>query len=588
MIFAFDFETCGGETLICRKKGKPKVRLEARKAIPKLVSYATGDGECGLLAPDEWQDLLLPILADPDIVKVGHNLAYDLGVIRAQVGRRVSAVNLFDTQLANQLLIAGLYPRSLAMSSLKTVAKVELNLDLDKSLQTSDWSKPFTDAQMEYSLTDSKVLIPLYHSLKAKLEEAGLARVAEIEFACIPLTVETAYTGLPIDVEALREKISSLSAEIAEKEKQLAKIARNMGWESPNKNRKFNSTSPQHLKALLQIAYPDEEVPGANEGVIKYLTEKHPDEPLAGMIKDLKTSKTQIGFLISWLKDQENGRLYSEWIQLGTMTGRYTSKLPNAQQIDKKLRYLFKASAGNALVEVDYKNIELRLAAEISKEPTLLALYQAGADVHKATAAKVFGVPEDQVTPEQRKTAKIINFGALYGGGPHYLMEELPNLTKPEAEALLNTFQLTYPGLLRFWHECKRAPKVVMNGRKFSSVRSALGRREFVPTGITGKQRAKEKSRLLNVPIQSTGVDLFKSASGLLYQELCKPEHADFQFLVSLHDSVLLEASADRAKECAQLVERCFMQAASEIFHDAPCAADIKVGADWSFQGKTI
>ena len=143
-----------------------------------------------------------------------------------------------------------------------------------------------------------------------------------------------------------------------------------------------------------------------------------------------------------------------------------------------------------------------------------------------------------------------------------------------------------YPGLLTYWDRCKnKSLRVVVNSKEYHVARSALGRLEYVPRRdeATGRLHKKLKNRLVNVPIQATGVDLFKLASGLLYKEFCKPEYADFQFLLSLHDSVLLECPAERAEECSELVNRVFMVAASEIFQDAPCKADVKVGGNWSF-----
>jgi len=589
-LLAFDFETAGGETLVHGGKGKPKVRLDARKATPKLLSYATESG-AGLLQPEEYK-LLLPILADPDVIKIGHNLAYDLGLIRAAVGHRFPVVNLFDTMIAHQLLIAGLYENSLKHSSLKAVVGEQLGQEIDKGLQTSDWSGVHTAEQLSYALKDSEILINLYPVLQQKLEAAGLQRVAQIEFDCIPMTVEAMQTGLPMDIPLVQEKIADLAQVIDGLEQQIKGIAREANWIPPSrdkKRRRLNLASSQHLKALLHAVYGDR-ILDSSEATIKTLLVQQPDKPLAVLLRDLKKYQMQQRFLRSWLKNHDNGRLYSSYQQIGTRTGRYTSSGPNAQQISKELRYLFKAAPGRTLVECDYSNIEMRLAAEISGEPTLLRLYHEGADLHKVTASKVFGVPVEDVTKDQRQTAKVINFGALYGGGIPYLMEAIPSLSKDEAEQYLEAFKMGYPGLLRYWDRCKNeCLKVTVNSREYSVARSALGRLEYVPRKdeVTGKRHPKMKNRLVNVPIQSTGVDLFKLASGLLYQEFCKPEYMDFSFLLSLHDSVLLECPADRAEECSDLVNRVFMQAASEIFQDAPCKADIKIGSDWSFQAVT-
>jgi DNA polymerase I len=585
-LLAFDFETAGGETLVHGGKNKPKIRLDARKATPKLLSYAT-ESTSGLLQPEEYTRLL-PILANSEVVKIGHNLAYDLGLIRAAVGHRFPVVNLFDTMIANQLLIAGLYENSLKRSGLKAVVEDLLGQELDKELQTSDWSGVHTAKQLSYALKDSEILIQLYPVLKAKLEENGLERVAQIEFDCLPMTVEAMQTGLPLDVSGVQAKIGSLTQAIDDLEQQIRTIAKDAGWKSPSadkKRQKLNLASSQHLKALLQEVYGD--VQDSSEATIKALLVQQPDKPLAGMLRELKKWDMQRRFLRAWLKNHDGGRIYSSYQQIGTRTGRYTSSGPNAQQISKELRYLFRAAPGRALVECDYSNIEMRLAAEISGEPTLLRLYHEGADLHKVTASKVFGISEDEVTKEQRQTAKVINFGALYGGGIPYLMEAIPGLSVESAEKYLEAFKMGYPGLLAYWDRCKnKSLRVTVNSKEYHVARSALGRLEYVPRRdeATGRLHKKLKNRLVNVPIQATGVDLFKLASGLLYKEFCKPEYADFNFLLSLHDSVLLECPEERAGECSELVNRVFMAAASEIFQDAPCKADIKIGADWSFQ----
>lgn len=586
-LLAFDFETAGGETPVYGGQKKPKIRLDARKATPKLLSYAT-ESSSGLLQPEVYTRLL-PVLANAEIVKIGHNLAYDLGLIRAAVGHRFPVVNLFDSMIAYQLLIAGLYENSLGKSGLKAVSKDLLGIELDKGLQKSDWSGVHTEEQLSYALKDSEILIQLYPVLKEKLEEAGLIRVAQIEFDCLPMTVEAMQTGLPLDIPGVQAKIASLTQIIDDGEAAIKAIARDAGWRSPSKNKKsraLNLASSQHLKALLQLVYGEDAVKDSSEATIKAILQQQPEKPLAGMLRELKKYQMQQRFLRSWLKNHDHGRLYSSYQQIGTRTGRYTSSGPNAQQISKELRYLFKADPGRALVECDYSNIEMRLAAEISGEPTLLRLYREGADLHKVTAAKVFNVPVDEVTKEQRQTAKVINFGALYGGGIPYLMEAIPSLSKDEAQAYLDAFKMGYPGLLTYWDRCKnKSVRVVVNSKEYHVARSALGRLEYVPRWdeATGRLHKKLKNRLVNVPIQATGVDLFKLASGLLYKEFCKPEYADFQFLLSLHDSVLLECPAEKAEECAELVNRVFMIAASEIFQDAPCKADVKIGGNWSF-----
>ena len=313
-LLAFDFETAGGETLIHGGKGKPKVRLDARKATPKLLTYAT-ESSSGILQPDEYRRLL-PVLANPEVVKIAHNAAYDLGLIRAAVGHRFPVVNLFDTMLAQQLLIAGLYENSLKHSGLGAVTKDVLGVDLDKSLQTSDWSGILEKEQLQYALKDSETLIQLYPILEKRLEDAGLSRVAQIEFDCIPITVEAMQMGLPLDVPGVQAKIVSLTDVIGDLEKEIRTIAKDVGWASPSKDkkrRKLNLNSSQHLKALLQVVYGEDAVKDSSEATIKALLQQRPDKPLAGLLRDIKKYEMQQRFLRAWLKNHEHGRLYSSY-----------------------------------------------------------------------------------------------------------------------------------------------------------------------------------------------------------------------------------------------------------------------------------
>ena len=327
-LLAFDFETAGGETPVYGGQKKPKIRLDARKATPKLLSYAT-ESCSGLLQPDEYIRLL-PVLANAEIVKIGHNLAYDLGLIRAAVGHRFPVVNLFDSMIAYQLLIAGLYENSLGKSGLKAVVKDLLGIDIDKGLQRSDWSGVHSAEQLSYALKDSEILIQLYPVLKEKLEEAGLIRVAQIEFDCLPMTVEAVQTGLPLDIPGVQAKIASLTQIIDDGEAAIKAIARDAGWRSPSKNKKsraLNLASSQHLKALLQLVYGDD-VKDSSEATIKALLQQQPEKPLAGMLRELKKYQMQQRFLRSWLKNHDHGRLYSSYQQIGTRTGRYIQLWP--------------------------------------------------------------------------------------------------------------------------------------------------------------------------------------------------------------------------------------------------------------------
>jgi DNA polymerase I len=223
------------------------------------------------------------VLANPGVVKIGHNLAYDLGLIRAAAGHRFPVVNLFDSMIAYQLLIAGLYENSLKHAGLKAVAKELLGVELDKGLQTSDWSGIHTAEQLSYALKDSEILIQLYPVLQQKLESAGLTRVAQIEFDCLPMTVEAMQTGLPLDVLGVQAKIASLTRIISDGEAAIKTIARDAGWRSPGKDpkrRQLNLASSQHLKVLLQLIYGDE-VKDSSEATIKALLQQQPEKPFS-------------------------------------------------------------------------------------------------------------------------------------------------------------------------------------------------------------------------------------------------------------------------------------------------------------------
>ena len=288
---------------------------------------------------------------------------------------------------------------------LKDVTLRELGIELNKKQQAADWGNDLTPEMLRYAARDSEVLLPLVDVFERKVEDAGLDRTTEIEHQALPAIVWMSGVGVPFDAESWKETL-----EVKEEEKaRLAEELEELAPDHPDGETWNWGSWQQILQAfgLLGVKLPD----------TKEDTISRCDHPLAATLleyrKTLKLTSTYGNALIE--KAEEDGRIYASWRQIGAATGRMACSKPNLQNLPPEVRRHVRAPEGRVLVKADYSQIELRIAAKVSGDERMLEAYERGEDLHSITAKGITG--QEKVTKEERKLAKAVNFGLIYGQG---------------------------------------------------------------------------------------------------------------------------------------------------------------------------
>lgn len=494
---------------------------------------------------------------------LGHNLRFDLRFLMANGLPAPDGDRLFDTMLASQVLHAGL-PQPAGTHTLAGVTERLLGIPVDKTEQRSDWTGALTDAQIAYAAKDAAILLPLAERLQAKLRTAQLERVARIEMRALPAIAWLEHTGAPFDTQAWTALAGGAAAEQLRLEQELTAAsgtadlfgASSVNWGSPDQVGKLLRQRGHHLERT-------------DEATLRSLAGQEPLAPLLLAYRDASRKASAYGTEFMTHVHPRTGRIHAGFIQIGASSGRMACTRPNLQNIprDPAYRACFRAGAGRALVKADYSQIELRIAAQLTRDPLLLAAYREGADVHLRTAAAVLGVAPETVTRQQRQLAKALNFGLLYGMGAPRLREHAADgygvvLSEQEAQTFRDRFFQTYAGLRR-WHRGQSHQPV--------ETRSLIGRRH------TDVQRFTDK---LNLPVQGTGADILKLALARLWEDRAsQPSAAP---VLCVHDEIVFECDAGEASAVAGWLQAHMEAAGHALLPDVPVVADLTVAADWS------
>jgi DNA polymerase I-like protein with 3'-5' exonuclease and polymerase domains len=512
--------------------------------------------------------LLAPLFATPKCW-IGHNVKFDIKFLMA-AGLPMPAGVLLDPMLMSQAFYAGA-PGGLR-HRLEDVAPRELGIPLDKALQTSDWSGTLSCAQLDYAARDAAILWPLTDALMAKIEAAGLTRVAQIEGRCIPALAEIELTGMPVNVDVWR-------ALTREAETRTDRITAEMaGLLNGHDQDLFgecavNWGSPQQVLALLQAR--GHRIADTNATTLKLLGA---DDPLVPLLLDYREAETLVSsFGESWLTKvhPKTGRFHSDYFSVGSKAGRTSCREPNIQQAPRDLRYrqAICAPEGRVLVKADFSQIELRLAAMMAPDQTMLEAFRLGKDLHVVTAAAVMGIPEPEVTKAQRQIAKALNFGLIYGMGVARLRENSESnygvvMTETEAGQHKTRFFHTYTGLRR-WH---RQTGARLTQEDTLETRTLAGRRRV---------QVRRYTDALNSPVQGSGADGLKLALGRLVQH--HDEAPTARLVAEIHDEIVAECPAADAPATAAWLQRHMAAAMQELVGDrVPIMVDTHMGQTWA------
>jgi DNA polymerase-1 len=437
----------------------------------------------------------------------------------------------------------------------------EIGRTLDKCHQKSDWSETLTAEQLAYASLDAALLVPLYEALDAKIGDAGLTRVVEIERRCLPAVAWLSASGVGFDAiawAALAQDAAARAEELARHLDEAASLrdgylTRSGAWEWD---------SPEQVKtAFAQLGYTIE---STNDDTLAGI-----DHPLAGLLRDYRAATKLVSTYGPNLcgKALDDGRIYAGWQQIGADPGHMACKSPNLQNLprDKRYRCCIIAPDGRVLVKADYSQIELRIAAKVSRDRAMLDAYRTGLDLHTLTAQRVLGIAND--TPEHRQLAKAVNFGLLYGMGARGFRSYANsnyglNLTEDEAGRYREAFFSAYPGLQRLHRSIPKAP---------IATRTLAGRR---------RQDVKHFTEKLKTPVQGTGADGLKLAMALLWERRVECPGA-FPVL-AVHDEIVVECDADQAEAVATWLRQAMLDGMIPLIDPVPVEVETKIGKTWA------
>lgn len=501
----------------------------------------------------EWSTLK-EFLERPELELYGQNIGFDLRVLYAN-GIKVQGT-LMDTMVASQLLYNGQPKMSHALVE---IARREVNVKLDKTLQKSDWmAAELSEAEIEYAENDVLTTWQAAHVLHEKIASNGLEDVYRLECALIPAVMQMEHHGIYLDADVISETVSNYAQE-SESAKALFLETLDTRLEeegAPRLPREDDGNFNTRIKDSGSIRLGTKRYAGFNinssQQVLtwwKYLGIEPVDEAkkpsldkkvlarfqsdeLVRIFLHYKRVEKRMGMAQKLVEHRDDdGRIRARFMPLATGTGRFSSSSPNLQQVprDPDFRCAFRAPEGRVLVQADYKAMELLGAAAIADESRMLAAFREGVDVHTRTASLMFGVDEAEITKEQRQQSKAVSFGALYGSGAAGVQRYCATLglflSLKEAADLLKRWHAAYPAFSKWHQDCDR------RAIREEPVRTVIGRR---------RKLFGEDNRLTtqaNNIVQGTCADIMKAALVMIYRQL--PETA---FLVAVvHDEVLVE-----------------------------------------------
>ncbi|HEU5357789.1 MAG TPA: DNA polymerase I, partial [Gemmatimonadales bacterium] len=519
---------------------------------------------------------VVDLLRDPSVPKAGHNIKYDWQVLR-RAGVELAGV-AYDSMLASFVLDPGRRSHAIDVLSLE-----HLNVPMRGYTDLTGKGKaqiPFAEVPVAdaaaYCGHDSATVLALHALFAPRLEETGLAHLlTDLELPLVPVLVDMEWTGIAID-RALFAKVSGeLTHDLQELEARIAKAA----------GASVNLNSPKQLGALL---FEKLQLPVLKKTKTGASTDAEVLEELAGMGHEVpklileyreaqKLKSTYVDILPAAVHPA-TGRIHTSFHQTGAATGRLSSSDPNLQNIPvrtprgEEIRRGFVPAPGCRFVVADYSQIELRLLAHFSEDPAFIEAFHAGGDIHRGTAAVIFGVAEADVTPEMRARAKTINFGTIYGQGPFALSRQL-GISQEEARAFITQYFERFAGV-RAWLD-----RMVELARAQGYVETLFGRRRYIPE-IKDRNfsvRSFGERVATNSPLQGSAADLLKLGMIRLHAAL----HADglgAEILLQVHDELVVEAPAAEVERVERLVRE-KMEGAAQL--RVPLVVSVGVGDNW-------
>ena len=577
-LIAFDTETTGLDAQQAQLVGLSfAVKAGEAAYIPVAHSYM---GVPTQLDRDAVLKALKPILEDPSKAKVGQHAKYDINILaNASTPIQVQGVQ-FDTMLESYVLDSTATRHDMDSLALKYLDHSTVRFEdiAGKGAKQLTFDQIDLAQAAPYAAEDADVTLRLHQHLWAKLSaEPSLAKVLhEIEMPLVPVLARIERQGALVDANLLGLQSNELGEKLVALERQAFEIA----------GEEFNLASPKQLGVILYeklglpvISKTAKGQASTAEAVLAELAEQ--DYELPKVLMQYRTLSKLKSTYTDRLPEQINprtGRIHTSYHQAVAATGRLSSTDPNLQNIPirtaegRRIRQAFVAPKGYKLLAADYSQIELRIMAHLAKDESLLDAFRHGRDVHKATAAEVFGVPLDEVSTDQRRSAKAINFGLIYGMSAFGLAKQI-GCDRKQAQAYIDVYFARYPGVLAYMERTRA------QAAEQGFVETLFGRRLYLPD-IHAKNQALRKGAertAINAPMQGTAADIIKRAMVTVDGWLSE-SGLDARVILQVHDELVLEVREDLVEHVSEQIKP-LMGNAAEL--DVPLLVEVGVGANW-------
>ncbi|MDU1235752.1 MAG: DNA polymerase I [Haemophilus parainfluenzae] len=552
------------------------------------ISFALENGEAAYLplqldylgAPKPLEkttalSLLKPVLENPAIQKVGQNFKYDLTIF-ARNGIDVQGV-AFDTMLESYVL------NSTGRHNMDDLAKrylghqtISFEEIAGKGKNQLTFNQIPLEQAAEYAAEDADVTMKLQQVLWEKLsKEPSLEKLfKEMELPLLGVLSRMERRGVLIDSDALFLQSNEIANRLSELEEQAYVLA----------GQPFNLASTKQLQEILfdKLGLPviqktPKGAPSTNEEVLEELAFSHELPKVLVEHRGLSKLKSTYTDKLPQMVNPQTGRVHTSYHQAVTATGRLSSSDPNLQNIPirneegRRIRQAFIAREGFTIVAADYSQIELRIMAHLSQDQGLINAFSQGKDIHRSTAAEIFGVALDEVTSEQRRNAKAINFGLIYGMSAFGLSRQL-GIGRADAQSYMDLYFKRYPGVQTFMHDIREKAKTQ------GYVETLFGRRLYLPdiNSSNGMRRKAAERVAINAPMQGTAADIIKRAMIQLDQKL--QNDPDIAMIMQVHDELVFEVRSEKVEFFREQIKQ-HMEAAAELV--VPLIVEVGVGQNW-------
>ena len=521
-------------------------------------------------------EYLIDLFSRPDLVVVGQNIKYDMNVLNKH---KV----IFKCMLQDTMLMSYIYNSS-GKHDLNTIAKKYLDYDVIKyedvvgsGTKQKIFSEINVDVAMPYACEDADITLKLYRYFLEKLKslKSQYELYTTVELPLIKVIAEIEQNGVMIDAEKLKKQSKDLGQRIKSIEKEVYSLAK----------QEFNIGSPKQLQEIFYdklklpvIKKTPKGQPSTSEDVMQELSLTHDLPKLILQYRNLSKLKNTYTDKLGIQIDSNTKRLHTSYNQTVTITGRLSSSNPNLQNIPiktldgKKIRQTFITNKDCKIISADYSQIELRVMAHMSKDQSLIHSFLNGEDIHAATAKEVFSLKNENPSEEERRAAKAINFGLIYGISSFGLSKQL-KINTNEAKEYIDRYFIKYKGVREFMDETKK------NAKTNGYVSTLLGRKIHV-TNITHNNfqiRSAAERTAINAPIQGTAADILKIAM-INIKDWIDRENAPIKMIMQVHDELVFEVHKDFTDVASTMISdqmiKCFSL-------DIPLIVDIGIGDNW-------